>query len=1528
MKRNLLALLLAVLMLLSTLPLTAFAEDEWQTLLDGYSIQYKKVPNADGSTYTITVSDPEGDGRIPDLVSLYTSMPWHGQDVTTVIFDETIVHLGTRTICLTNSSNQKLREIHFLAPSLTNDPNAVVDYSGGCFATVHAYSTWKIALDLNKFAGVSYYEAEEFDAKHTELWAVKNADAPNHIDAVLAATTDFAALPTPAQNQLVARKMKLDAMNAILNGEKPAYDDSHVLFDGDTLLCEKALNTDGVTYTVTISDPFGDGVLPIRISSEYASMPWHDYDVTTVIFDETITKLVSLTIRLTNSHKIKEIHFKAPDITTAVNAIVDYSDAPGRLATVYAYSTWTYALSTKFTGVVYYEAKNFIDEYASLWTLEPIDATFYEEQIAAAINAYTSIPLVAKEQLTEQKAKLDELSDAIGLEMPEVNEKLLFDNETVMYEKTLNEDGETYTVTVSDPLGSGALPARIATEYENMPWHDYDVTTVIFDETITSIVSQTIRLTNSHKIKEIHFKAPTVTAAVNAVVDYSNEPGRQATVYAHDTFTFTLGNKFAGLVFYETLAYRNAHQAVFALDASEAVANRTAITAAIADYMKLTTATQAQLATEKAKLDELGAALSLSGTCGDAITYLIDDQAHILQILGTGAMPDFSSTAAPWNAYKDSITKIVIGENITTVSASAFSAFTALARVDLPSTLTSIASGAFPTTAFELYGWLNHTTGQFAEANANVSLKLKEIRILSIGNSHTLNYSSYLPNIFQDLAADVDTVFTHQRIVTGGRRLISRDASAQSGNHYDAAHNLDGVANGYNYPDTDVSRYTTAFAKTWDIVIVQDYHESTQFGASFATDMATVIDWIREEAEGAKLVWFADWVENLNTNAFSYANSLAAVNAVQALDDKPDYILVVSTIVENARNTYFGTSMNPADICTEKAGTEKLPILESDGAHMSYELGQYMLSNAVMYQLLQQFRDLFPLPEDFDFFALQKTDPVHADWIGEFAPEYRAVIEEICVNSYNNRFAETASQYTVDPAIAKHEALEALLADVAVPKAATASTLNVLYKSDAVVDAINALGFLVEASDIAVNYDEQTATYTVHVDCQYGYTVSEGVTYTATLSAADASAASIGNTKYATLKAAIDAAANGDTVTLLDHVTITETLVIADKSITVNLNGNEINSTMIVFSLSDGAALAVQNGTINTYGSKSYVIFSNEAAGITVTDAALTAYDSRVIYHTANAGNVEILIKNAVLDAKNAVAIFLADKQAPDASFNALTLQNATLTGTSAIDAKRTNVTVTGNSALTATVNAAMLIGFKKTGAAGYAIALSGNEDCTVGSITITGGSFQGLIDMEPATEGYTNAATVAISGGTFDRPVPTEFCAETYLPRDNGDGTFGVYSTVAPTPPSDLPTEDASIVSYQVTKGTDGQFSLRAIAGLNSLDYKKLGYEITVTTKNANGNDVTKTFSGFTFKAYTAVKGNGVSYSIRDLFGFEYACLATITGLNVNSTYTKLDIRAYVVNTDGENVYGETVSLLYTGTTDANGFPTLTTVK
>ena len=92
-----------------------------------------------------------------------------------------------------------------------------------------------------------------------------------------------------------------------------------------------------------------------------------------------------------------------------------------------------------------------------------------------------------------------------------------------------------------------------------------------------------------------------------------------------------------------------------------------------------------------------------NGTCGDQLTWMLDS-VGTLSITGTGAMEiwggsysqKWGSTArAPWYGMRDQIKKVVVGEQVTSLSPYAFEGCANLNQVSLPDTLLVIGDYAF-----------------------------------------------------------------------------------------------------------------------------------------------------------------------------------------------------------------------------------------------------------------------------------------------------------------------------------------------------------------------------------------------------------------------------------------------------------------------------------------------------------------------------------------------------------------------------------------------------------------------------------------------------------------------------------------------------------------------------------------------------------------------------------------------------------------------------------------------------------------
>jgi len=81
-----------------------------------------------------------------------------------------------------------------------------------------------------------------------------------------------------------------------------------------------------------------------------------------------------------------------------------------------------------------------------------------------------------------------------------------------------------------------------------------------------------------------------------------------------------------------------------------------------------------------------------SGEDGTITWELVDG---MLTISGDGPMPDYYGKLTPWNAHKEMITSIVIGEGVTSIGSSAFHTCYNITSVILCSTLTAIGINAF-----------------------------------------------------------------------------------------------------------------------------------------------------------------------------------------------------------------------------------------------------------------------------------------------------------------------------------------------------------------------------------------------------------------------------------------------------------------------------------------------------------------------------------------------------------------------------------------------------------------------------------------------------------------------------------------------------------------------------------------------------------------------------------------------------------------------------------------------------------------
>ena len=295
--------------------------------------------------------------------------------------------------------------------------------------------------------------------------------------------------------------------------------------------------------------------------------------------------------------------------------------------------------------------------------------------------------------------------------------------------------------------------------------------------------------------------------------------------------------------------------------------------------------------------------------------------------------------------------------------------------------------------------------------------------------------------------------------------------------------------------------------------------------------------------------------------------------------------------------------------------------------------------------------------------------------------------------------------------------------------------------------------------------------------------------------------AKIGTTGYATLEAAYAAAKNGNTITLLRDCE-SGRINLEDKSVTVDLNGKVLTSTAaygVMFCAKNGHKITVKGTTAGSKLVGTLMVTAKTDGHIVINGGTYESdkYCPIYINGDVSSDNSTLTVKNATITAlpgdsnqDNGVAVYLAGYStstftrttitAPvtglEIRAGKLTLTDCTVTGGSG------EVVTNANGNGTTVTNAAVAIsqhttkkdidvtitgGTYTATAAVYQTNVQGTGSENV-KVSIKSGTFKGAVSAE------TNN-TVAVSGGTFSSAVKEEYCATGYIPKDNGDGTYGV---------------------------------------------------------------------------------------------------------------------------------------------------------
>lgn len=257
--------------------------------------------------------------------------------------------------------------------------------------------------------------------------------------------------------------------------------------------------------------------------------------------------------------------------------------------------------------------------------------------------------------------------------------------------------------------------------------------------------------------------------------------------------------------------------------------------------------------------------------------------------------------------------------------------------------------------------------------------------------------------------------------------------------------------------------------------------------------------------------------------------------------------------------------------------------------------------------------------------------------------------------------------------------------------------------------------------------------------------------------------AEIGSQGYETLQAAINAAEDGQTVTLLADAA--EDVVIS-KSITLDLGGKTLTNTN-----AGKATISVTGGTVTVKNGN--VVGGNDYYNIEVTkgsNANLTLTDV-----TATAGNTG----SSMIDNWGTLTITSGTytgglNVVKSEEGSKLTITGGTFTGNYATNGYTAVILVYGDT----TISGGEFIQSATNGKWNHPqVVMTGVVEGYTAITRVTGGNFVNNKSSEGIFHGLGKATSdnFEVSGGTFNKAISEGYCANGFIPTKNADGTYGV---------------------------------------------------------------------------------------------------------------------------------------------------------
>lgn len=225
----------------------------------------------------------------------------------------------------------------------------------------------------------------------------------------------------------------------------------------------------------------------------------------------------------------------------------------------------------------------------------------------------------------------------------------------------------------------------------------------------------------------------------------------------------------------------------------------------------------------------------------------------------------------------------------------------------------------------------------------------------------------------------------------------------------------------------------------------------------------------------------------------------------------------------------------------------------------------------------------------------------------------------------------------------------------------------------------------------------------------------------------------------------------------------------------------------------DKQTYTIENSTID--GAYAVCNFANNAT-VNISNSTLKG-TGNTLYHNGNNYGLKLTVKNTKITSSGSCGVYISGStsaQSNEANRNGIGgYQKADFTGCTisgamnGIEVKYTDLTLNGCTvSSTATGEPSYSQNDNGPAANGFAVvstdnAMNNTTPKPEGTIIIKGnGSYTGLVGLgalESVKDSYTGFKdeTIQVSGGTFSSAVLPEYCADGFVPKDNGNGTYGV---------------------------------------------------------------------------------------------------------------------------------------------------------